>query len=162
MTCCFRWSLSLLMSMVLVTSRGLFNYRFPSSPLTQNVSVVPLRYSSRLFLGLQHTAPPLSHPVLLWRSDPVHSCFSRCTACAVLTGDHLQLRPKAEVYRLTKESRKGFDLDVSMFERVRVKQIWRTCGGRERISVALKAPLCPQGKRRGLPRQFYRGLFTAS
>lgn len=34
-------------------------------------------------------------------------------------GDHLQLRPKAEVYRLTKESRKGFDLDVSMFERVR-------------------------------------------
>lgn len=31
----------------------------------------------------------------------------------------MQLRPKAEVYRLTKESRKGFDLDVSMFERVR-------------------------------------------
>lgn len=30
----------------------------------------------------------------------------------------MQLRPKAEVYRLTKESRKGYDLDVSMFERV--------------------------------------------
>lgn len=35
------------------------------------------------------------------------------------SGDHLQLRPKAEVYRLTKESRNGYDLDVSMFERVR-------------------------------------------
>ncbi|CAN0425163.1 unnamed protein product, partial [Scytosiphon promiscuus] len=37
----------------------------------------------------------------------------------ILIGDHLQLRPKAEVYRLTKESKKGFDLDKSMFERVR-------------------------------------------
>ncbi|CAM9550665.1 unnamed protein product [Scytosiphon promiscuus] len=36
----------------------------------------------------------------------------------LIAGDHLQLRPKAEVYRLTKESRRGFDLDVSMFERL--------------------------------------------
>lgn len=33
-------------------------------------------------------------------------------------GDHEQLRPKIEMYRLTKDSGKGFDLDVSMLERV--------------------------------------------
>ncbi|CAI5462650.1 unnamed protein product [Closterium sp. Yama58-4] len=33
-------------------------------------------------------------------------------------GDHLQLRPKVEVYELSKDSHKGFDLDVSLFERL--------------------------------------------
>ena len=37
----------------------------------------------------------------------------------------MQLRPKAEVYKHTKESRKGYDLDVSMFERVRKFKIQR-------------------------------------
>ncbi|CAM9306733.1 unnamed protein product [Pylaiella littoralis] len=44
--------------------------------------------------------------------------LTQSTQHLILIGDHLQLRPKAEVYRLTKESRKGFDLDVSMFERL--------------------------------------------
>ncbi|CAM9306840.1 unnamed protein product [Pylaiella littoralis] len=44
--------------------------------------------------------------------------LTQSTQHLILIGDHLQLRPKAEVYRLTKESRNGFDLDVSMFERL--------------------------------------------
>ncbi|CAI5949305.1 unnamed protein product [Closterium sp. NIES-64] len=46
--------------------------------------------------------------------------------CLIFThfGDHLQLRPKVEVYELSKDSQKGFDLDVSLFERLALsKQI---------------------------------------
>ncbi|CAI5945837.1 unnamed protein product [Closterium sp. NIES-65] len=40
------------------------------------------------------------------------------TQHVILIGDHLQLRPKVEVYELSKDSHKGFDLDVSLFERL--------------------------------------------
>ena len=36
----------------------------------------------------------------------------------MLIGDHLQLPPKVEVYELQKESGKGYDLNMSMFERL--------------------------------------------
>ena len=36
----------------------------------------------------------------------------------ILIGDHLQLRPKVENYRLTKVSGHGYDFDVSLFERM--------------------------------------------
>ena len=36
----------------------------------------------------------------------------------ILIGDHLQLRPKLESYNLTEVSGNGFDLDVSLFERL--------------------------------------------
>ncbi|CAI5951159.1 unnamed protein product [Closterium sp. NIES-64] len=46
------------------------------------------------------------------------------TQHVILIGDHLQLRPKVEVYELSKDSQKGFDLDVSLFERLALsKQI---------------------------------------
>ncbi|CAI5485130.1 unnamed protein product [Closterium sp. Yama58-4] len=46
------------------------------------------------------------------------------TQHVILIGDHLQLRPKVEVYELSKDSHKGFDLDVSLFERLALsKQI---------------------------------------
>ncbi|CAI5528300.1 unnamed protein product [Closterium sp. Naga37s-1] len=46
------------------------------------------------------------------------------TEHVILIGDHLQLRPKVEVYELSKDSHKGFDLDVSLFERLALsKQI---------------------------------------
>eukprot|EP00904_Undaria_pinnatifida_P008335 jgi/Undpi1/4631/HiC_scaffold_18.g07985.m1 len=48
----------------------------------------------------------------------VLAALTQETQHLILIGDHLQLRPKAEVYRLTKESRKGYNLDVSMFERL--------------------------------------------
>ena len=35
-----------------------------------------------------------------------------------LTGDHKQLRPKVEQYSLRVESGRGFDLNVSLFERL--------------------------------------------
>ena len=35
-----------------------------------------------------------------------------------MIGDHKQLRPKAECYQLRKASNKGFDLDISLFERL--------------------------------------------
>ena len=34
------------------------------------------------------------------------------------TGDHKQLRPKVEQYELRIESGRGFDLNVSLFERL--------------------------------------------
>ncbi|CAI5537654.1 unnamed protein product [Closterium sp. Naga37s-1] len=40
------------------------------------------------------------------------------TQHVILIGDHKQLRPKVEVYELSKDSHKGFDLDVSLFERL--------------------------------------------
>jgi hypothetical protein len=36
----------------------------------------------------------------------------------IMIGDHKQLRPKIDNYRLQKESRNGFDLNVSLFERL--------------------------------------------
>jgi superfamily I DNA and/or RNA helicase len=36
----------------------------------------------------------------------------------VLIGDHFQLPPKVEVYELQKESGRGFNLNMSMFERL--------------------------------------------
>ncbi len=36
----------------------------------------------------------------------------------VMIGDHLQLRQKAEYYPLRKEAGHGFDIDVSIFERL--------------------------------------------
>lgn len=36
----------------------------------------------------------------------------------ILIGDHLQLRPKTEVYQLSVDSHQGFDLDRSLFERM--------------------------------------------
>lgn len=36
-----------------------------------------------------------------------------------LTGDDLQLRPKAEQHKLTVESGNGYDLTLSLFERLR-------------------------------------------
>eukprot|EP00798_Chlamydomonas_sp_ICE-L_P020755 gene20755-27575_t len=36
----------------------------------------------------------------------------------ILIGDHQQLRPKAECYKLRREAGNGFDMDVSLFERL--------------------------------------------
>lgn len=36
----------------------------------------------------------------------------------ILIGDHLQLRPKVEEYRLSVEANGGYKLDVSLFERL--------------------------------------------
>ena len=45
----------------------------------------------------------------------------------VMIGDHEQLRPKAEYYRLTVESGKGYDLNVSLFERLAKVPSLRPC-----------------------------------
>lgn len=36
----------------------------------------------------------------------------------ILIGDHQQLPPKVEVYELQQESGRGYDLNVSLFERL--------------------------------------------
>ena len=46
------------------------------------------------------------------------SALSRSTEHLVLIGDHLQLRPKPQVYALSIESRTAYNLDVSLFERL--------------------------------------------
>lgn len=46
------------------------------------------------------------------------ACLSRYTAHLVLIGDHEQLRPKVELWDMQRESRQGYDLDVSLFERL--------------------------------------------
>ncbi|CAM9147741.1 unnamed protein product [Discosporangium mesarthrocarpum] len=44
--------------------------------------------------------------------------LTEATQQLILIGDHLQLRPKSEVYQLTVDSGRGHDLDMSMFERL--------------------------------------------
>jgi superfamily I DNA and/or RNA helicase len=46
------------------------------------------------------------------------AALSRNTEQLILIGDHKQLRPKLALHDLARESRKGFDLDVSLFERL--------------------------------------------
>eukprot|EP01105_Mastigella_eilhardi_P011228 TRINITY_DN2597_c0_g1_i3.p2 TRINITY_DN2597_c0_g1~~TRINITY_DN2597_c0_g1_i3.p2 ORF type:complete len:131 (+),score=21.10 TRINITY_DN2597_c0_g1_i3:1631-2023(+) len=36
----------------------------------------------------------------------------------ILIGDHMQLRPKCELYALAADSGRGYNLDVSLFERL--------------------------------------------
>lgn len=48
----------------------------------------------------------------------VLSCLSSKTEQIIMIGDHLQLRPKVDNYKLQAESGSGFDLDVSLFERL--------------------------------------------
>lgn len=48
----------------------------------------------------------------------VLSCLSAQTEHVIMIGDHLQLRPKIENYELSADSGSGFDLDVSLFERL--------------------------------------------
>ena len=46
------------------------------------------------------------------------AALSARTQHLMLIGDHQQLRPKTNVYSLSVESRKGLDLDISLFERL--------------------------------------------
>eukprot|EP00210_Caulerpa_lentillifera_P007090 g6783.t1 len=48
----------------------------------------------------------------------VLACLSSQTEHLILIGDHLQLRPKVDQYMLQAVSGQGFDLDVSLFERL--------------------------------------------
>jgi superfamily I DNA and/or RNA helicase len=44
--------------------------------------------------------------------------LTSATEHVILIGDHLQLPPKVETYDLQQESGRGFDLNVSLFERL--------------------------------------------
>ena len=44
--------------------------------------------------------------------------LTEATEHLILIGDHEQLRPKPEVYELQIDSGSGFDLDLSLFERL--------------------------------------------
>ena len=46
------------------------------------------------------------------------SCLTPSTEHLILIGDHLQLRPKIQLYELSLRARKGFNLDLSLFERL--------------------------------------------
>ena len=46
------------------------------------------------------------------------AALSPRTQHLILIGDHLQLRPKTQVYELSVDSKHGYNLDVSMFERL--------------------------------------------
>lgn len=48
----------------------------------------------------------------------VLACLSSQTEHLILIGDHLQLRPKIDQYMLQAASGAGFDLDISLFERL--------------------------------------------
>lgn len=48
----------------------------------------------------------------------VLACLSSQTEHLILIGDHLQLRPKIDQYMLQAASGTGFDLDISLFERL--------------------------------------------
>ena len=64
-------------------------------------------------------------------------------------GDHEQLRPKAEQYELTVESRRGYDLDRSLFERLQrqgfpVATLAAQRRMRPAISALIRAPVYPE------------------
>ncbi|KAH3765155.1 nf-x1 finger and helicase domain protein [Pelomyxa schiedti] len=46
------------------------------------------------------------------------SCLCSDTRHIILIGDHQQLRPKCELYTLTMDSKQGYNLDMSLFERL--------------------------------------------
>jgi superfamily I DNA and/or RNA helicase len=48
----------------------------------------------------------------------VLSSISSKTQQLILIGDHQQLRPKTQVYDLSVDSGKGYNLDISLFERL--------------------------------------------
>jgi superfamily I DNA and/or RNA helicase len=48
----------------------------------------------------------------------VLSSLSPKTQQLILIGDHQQLRPKTQVYDLSVDSGKGYNLDISLFERL--------------------------------------------
>jgi superfamily I DNA and/or RNA helicase len=51
----------------------------------------------------------------------VLTCLSPSVKRLIMIGDHQQLRPKLEHYPLRKESGKGIDFDISLFERLVTK-----------------------------------------
>lgn len=63
-----------------------------------------------------------------------------------ITGDHKQLRPKVEQYSLRVESGRGFDLNVSLFERL-VKN------GYPHTTLELQHRMPPEVSHRPLPQQ---------
>jgi superfamily I DNA and/or RNA helicase len=46
------------------------------------------------------------------------SAHSDETKHLILIGDHLQLRPKVECYELSSSAQRGYNFDVSLFERL--------------------------------------------
>ena len=46
------------------------------------------------------------------------SLYSKETKHLILIGDHLQLRPKVECYELSTASQRGYNFDISLFERL--------------------------------------------
>jgi superfamily I DNA and/or RNA helicase len=57
------------------------------------------------------------------------AALSRHTQQLILIGDHKQLHPKLAVYDLERGSRKGFDLDVSLSERLVEERQQALAGG---------------------------------
>jgi hypothetical protein len=72
----------------------------------------------------QHVSLPLSWQIVVVEEAgevlEAHllACLSRHSEHLLLIGDHEQLRPKVERWELQAESRRGHDLDVSLFERL--------------------------------------------
>lgn len=67
----------------------------------------------------------------------VLACLSDSVEQLILIGDHLQLRPKIESYELTVVSGRGYDLDLSLFERLTTHEEQKL-GGRAPHLVQLK------------------------
>lgn len=64
------------------------------------------------------TNPCLCIPVAEVLEAHVLAALSPQTQQLILIGDHQQLRPKTQIYDLAVESGKGYNLDLSMFERL--------------------------------------------
>ncbi|CAJ1962034.1 unnamed protein product [Cylindrotheca closterium] len=68
-----------------------------------------------------------SHVLTALSSRGIAGTLSEDTKHLILIGDHKQLRPKVDTYELTNVSRKGFDLDVSLFERLILGGLESSC-----------------------------------
>eukprot|EP00980_Cylindrotheca_fusiformis_P004952 scaffold1051_cov119-Cylindrotheca_fusiformis.AAC.27 len=93
------------------TTAGAARYRDILSELSPGVVMV------------EEAGEVLESHVLTSLSSQNVGALSRDTKHLILIGDHKQLRPKVDTYMLTKVSGAGYNLDVSLFERLILRDL---------------------------------------
>jgi hypothetical protein len=78
-------------------------------------------------LMVEEAGEVLESHVLTSLSSESFDGLSKNTKHLILIGDHKQLRPKVDTYKLTKVSGAGYDLDVSLFERLILRGLQSSC-----------------------------------
>eukprot|EP00536_Pseudo-nitzschia_multiseries_P007577 jgi/Psemu1/195979/e_gw1.180.79.1 len=111
-------------SIIGATTAGAAKYRDILSEVSPGIVIV------------EEAGEVLESHVLTSLSSENFDGISEDTKHLILIGDHKQLRPKVETYKLTKVSGGGYNLDVSLFERL-------ILGGLRSASLAVQHRMRP-------------------